>query len=74
MSYSMRGTAQQGVDHRMSGTPGQVTISAGQNAGTVTLHAIGNRRSRSKAAIMVLNSGSGYKISNPVMATVTIVN
>jgi hypothetical protein len=29
VNYSMRGTAQQGVDYRVSGTPGQVTIGAG---------------------------------------------
>jgi hypothetical protein len=70
----MRGTAQKGIDYTSSGTPGQVTIAAGQNSATVTLHAIANRGSRGKIAIMVLNAGPGYNLSKASKATVTLVN
>src|SRR6202043_3725299 len=40
--YSTRGKATQGADYTLSGTPGQVTIPAGQFLATVTLHALKN--------------------------------
>jgi hypothetical protein len=40
VSYSTRGTAQQGSDYTLAGTPGQVTIPAGQSSATVLLHSV----------------------------------
>src|SRR5205807_30364 len=37
--YSMSGTASLGTDYTLSGSPGQVTIPAGQSSGSVTLSA-----------------------------------
>ena len=71
----MSGTATQGTDYTMSGTPGQVTIAANQPAGTVTLHAIADHVTEgSESATMTLTSGSGYTVSPPNSATVTILD
>ena len=76
VSYSMRGTALNGIDYTLSGTQGQVTIGAGQNSATITLHSIAGRVSgKNETAIMVLNSGVGYKIpKRGAEATLTILN
>jgi hypothetical protein len=75
VNYSMRGTAQQGTDYTLSGTLGQVTIGAGQMAATVVLHAIADHvKERNETAILVLNSGAGYRIPKPAKATLTILN
>jgi len=72
----MRGTALTGSDYILSGTPGAVTIVAGQNFATVTLHAIADHiTEKSETAAMVLTSGSGYKLpKRGAKATVTILN
>jgi hypothetical protein len=76
ISYSMRGTALNGADYTLSGTPGQVTIAAGQNSATVALHSISDHvREKSETAVMVGTSGSGYKLPKAgTKATLTIIN
>ena len=58
--YSMSGGAILGTDYTLSGTPGEVTIPAGQSFAKVILHA---RKSVKKAATMTLNPGPGYFLS-----------
>jgi hypothetical protein len=71
----MRGTALNGTDYTLSGTPGQVTIGAGQNSATVALHSIADHvKERNETAVMALAAGSGYKIPNRAKATLTILN
>jgi hypothetical protein len=60
VNYSMSGSAVLGTDYTLSGTPGQVTIPAGQSSAKVILHA---RRSVKKAATMTLTPGPGYFLS-----------
>jgi hypothetical protein len=76
VGYMMRGTAINGTDYTLSGTPGQVTIGAGQNSATVTLHSIADHvRERNESAIMALSSGGGYKLpKRGAKATLTILN
>jgi hypothetical protein len=76
ISYSMRGTAMDGVDYTLSGTPGQVTINPGQNSATVTLHSIADHvKERSETAIIVPGTGVGYKLpKRGAKATLTILN
>ena len=76
ISYSMRGTAFNGTDYTLSGTAGEVTISAGQNSATVTLHSIADGvREKNETAVMALTTGSGYKIPRRgAKATLTILN
>jgi hypothetical protein len=72
--YSMSGTGILGSDYTLSGTPGQVSIPAGQSLGAVTLHA-NNPHAQTVTAIMNLTSGSGYVLSNKVRfrkATISI--
>jgi parallel beta-helix repeat protein len=73
-NYSMRGTAQNGIDYTLSGTFGRATIAAGQNSTTVTLHAMANGKTKNKTAIMVLNAGTDYKLPRSARVTVTITN
>jgi len=72
----MRGTAQNGIDYALDGTPAQVTIGAGQNSATVTLHSIADHvKERNETAVMALASGSGYKVpKSGAKATLTILN
>ena len=73
--YSMSGTATQGSDYTLSGTPGQVTIPAGQSTATVTMHAVADHVPEgNETATMTLNSGAGYTVSANNSATVIIVN
>jgi hypothetical protein len=76
VSYSMSGTAALGTDYRLSGTQGQVTISAGQSSATVTLNSLTTRnKKRNKttvAATMTLQPNASYKVGSPSSATVTI--
>jgi hypothetical protein len=75
VNYSMRGTAQNGTDYALTGTPGHVTIAAGQSSATVTLNAIADHvQERKETAIMALANGTGYKIPKPAKATLTILN
>ena len=72
----MRGSALNGTDYTLSGTPGEVTIDAGQNSATVILHSIADQvREKNETAVAALASGSGYKIPRRgAKATLTIVN
>jgi hypothetical protein len=71
----MSGKAQQGIDYTLAGTPGQVTILAGQSSATVVLHAVADHvAERNETAIMTLTNGTGYKLSTHPKATLTIVN
>jgi hypothetical protein len=76
VNYSTRGSATNGVDYTLSGMPGQVTIAAGQNSTTVTLHSIADHVSeKNETAVMALASGSGYKIpKHGAKTTLTILN
>lgn len=69
VGYSMGGTALQGSNYSLSGTPGQVTIQAGSSSATVTLTELSVGR-RGKTATMTLNPGPGYTPSSPTSATV----
>ena len=72
----MRGTATNGVDYTLNGALGQVTIGAGQNSETVTLHSIADHvKERNETAIMVPGNGIGYKLpKHGTKATLTIIN
>jgi hypothetical protein len=71
----MRGTAQQGSDYTLDGTPGQVTIPAGQSSATIVLHAVADHvKERNETVTMILVNGTGYKLPKRAKATVTIVN
>ena len=76
VSYSMRGTAINGVDYTLTDTTGQVTIAAGQSSTTITLHSIADHvTEKSETGIMALTSGTGYKIpKRGAKATLTILN
>jgi PKD repeat protein len=63
VNYSMSGTATNGSDYNLSGSPGQVTIPGGATSGAVTLTAIqDNIKEKPETAIMTLQPGSGYKL------------
>jgi large repetitive protein len=71
----MSGTATPGVDYTLSGTPGKVTIPAGQTFATVTLQSLhDNKNERTEKAIMTLQAVSGYKLTKPKKATVSIID
>jgi serine protease AprX len=75
VGYAMSGTATNGADYRLSGTPNQVTILAGQSTGTVTLKSKADHVTEgTETAIMTLQPGSGYKLGNPKQATVSILD
>src|SRR5207248_8853312 len=75
INYSMGGTAIQGKHYTLSGVGGQVTISAGTTSATVNLTAlVTSLSSGSETAKMVLQAGTGYKLSSVYKATVTIFN
>jgi outer membrane biosynthesis protein TonB len=75
VSYSMRGTARQGNDYNWDGTPGQVTIPAGQSSATIVLHTVADHvKEKSETATMILTNGTGYKLPRRAKATLTIVN
>jgi hypothetical protein len=59
--YSMSGTATLNVDYTLSGTFGEATIPAGSSQVEVDFHAIGGS---GKTAIMTLNNGPGYFVSD----------
>jgi len=67
--YSMSGNAQLGTDYTLSGTPGQVTIPAGQFSARVVLHALTNVNKKAK---MTLVDGPGYFLSHQADDVATI--
>jgi len=60
VDYSMSGSATLGTDYTLSGTPGQVTIPAGDFSANVILTA---RKNVNKGATMTLIPGVGYFLS-----------
>jgi len=80
----MGGKASEGSDYTLSTAGHQVTISAGQTSGSVTLDAlIDNKKEKAETAVMTLQSGSGYdfpktgkkkKKGAAPSATVTVVD
>jgi hypothetical protein len=74
ISYTMSGGATLGSDYTLSGTPGQVTIPAGQSSGQVTLTALIDHVSeKTQRAIMNLSAAVNYTLQNgSSSATVSI--
>ena len=72
VTYKMGGNAKLGINYTLSDTSGQITIPAGASTATVTLNALQNNVTRTKTALMQLNSGPGYQLSSSNKATVTI--
>jgi hypothetical protein len=66
----MSGTAILGTDYTLSGTFGQITVPAGASSASVTLTALVNNQK--KTAIMTLQLGAGYALSDSNTARVTI--
>jgi hypothetical protein len=66
VNYSMSGKAREGSDYTLSGTPGQIMISAGQSSGSVTLSALidNKKEKKGESAIMTLQPGSGYDFAS----------
>ena len=71
VGYRMSGTATLGSMYSLDGTPGTVTIQAGQTSATVTLTELSAAK-RVKTATMLLNAGSGYILSKPTSASVLL--
>ena len=69
--YAMSGTAIQGNQYTLNGSPGSVTLSAGTNSATVTL-TVKTALRLTTSAIMTLSAGTDYSISTPSSATVYI--
>ena len=73
--YSTTGKAKNGKDYTLSGTPGQVTIPAGQSSATITLHALtDNIVETNEKATLTLLAGAGYRLGTVIKASVTIIN
>jgi hypothetical protein len=72
VTYKMGGSARLGIIYTLSGPSGYITIPAGASTATVTLNALQSNLTRTKTAMMQLNSGAGYQLSNS-KATVTIM-
>ena len=71
--YTMKGTANNGTDYTLSGTPGQVTIPANATSATVTLQSVSDDSEEgTETAKMVLQAGSGYTLSANDTAKVNI--
>lgn len=67
----MSGTAKRGTNYSLSGTYGQAVIPAGASSTEVTLTVLAATK-KVKTAKMTLTSGSGYRVSSPTNATVSI--
>jgi hypothetical protein len=73
VNYAMGGTATNGTDYTLSGTPGQATIPAGQSSTTVTLTAtLDHVTEGPERAIMMIQPGSGYRVGPTNRGTITI--
>jgi hypothetical protein len=69
----MSGTATNGTDYTLSGTPGQATIAAGQPSTTVTLTAtVDHVTEGAERAIMKIQPGSGYRVAPTNKGTISI--
>jgi hypothetical protein len=61
--YSVTGSATVGTDYTLSGTPGQVTIPAGQTSANITLTALPDtRHEKGEKAKLVLVPNSSYRL------------
>ena len=67
----MTGTAVLNKHYSLSGTPGQFTINSGTNSATVKLTAL-TVGLADKTATMNLQSGTGYTLSAPTTASVSL--
>jgi hypothetical protein len=73
VNYTMSGTASQGSDYTLSGTPGRATIAAHKSSVQVELKAKRDHATEgTETAIMALQPGSGYELGSPSQATVSI--
>jgi subtilisin family serine protease len=73
VGYVMSGTATNGTDYTLSGTPNQVTIPVGQSSVTVTLTSqLDQVTEGTETAIMTLQRGRGYKLGHKE-ATLSII-
>ena len=73
--YSMGGTARQGSDYTLGGTPGKITIPAGRRSATVVLRAlVDNAHENYEGAVMKLSNGAGYRLPSEARARVAIVD
>ena len=72
--YAMSGTATNGTDYTLSGTPNRVTIPAGQSSAAVTLTSqLDQVTEGTETAIMTLQRGRGYKLGRNRAATLSII-
>jgi len=72
--YAMSGTATNGTDYTLSGTPNHVTIPAGQSSAAVTLTSVLDQVTEgTETAIMTLQRGRGYKLGRNNEATLSII-
>jgi hypothetical protein len=75
VNYTMSGTATNGIDYSLTGTQGQVTVSAGQSSAKIGMKTNADHLTEgTETAIMTLQPGSGYKLGNPKQATVSILD
>ena len=73
VNYAMSGTATNGTDYTLSGSPGQATIAAGQPSTTVTLTAtVDHVTEGAERAIMKIQPGSGYRVAPTNKGTISI--
>ncbi len=70
--YVMGGKGRLGKQYTLSGAGGQVTIPAGDSSATVTLNAVRAAR-KGKMVTLYLSNGTGYSVSSPRTASVTII-
>ena len=72
--YATGGTAAEGVDYTLTGTPGQITIPAGESSATIQLNALPQmaQKTTAKTAKLTLMAGSGYKLPKRGGKSVTI--
>lgn len=78
LNYAMSGKATFGVDYSLSsglGQTGQIIIPLGSDTVSITLTSAADQvREKKETAIMVLQRGTGYKLSKPKKAKVKIGN
>jgi hypothetical protein len=70
----MSGTATQGEDYELSGTPNQATIPAGRAVIAVRIRALTTNETGSETATMKVQPGTGYIPANKAQGTVTIIH
>lgn len=76
VSYSTMNSSQQKKRKRgaSTGIPGTVVLPAGVNSASVSVYVSNPNRKRGGSETMTLSSGTGYAVSLPSSATVTITN